>query len=172
LKRDISIVDRDPFVFLYRSLIRKMQEVFTTKAMIAKMRNAQKTPRLRIMADAEREYTPPPRPAPANEMPLARDRFVVNHWGTTEAVGMNRRPSPMPNRRPCVRKRCQICVAKLAAMRLAVSNKTPIVIVGRMPNFRVEYVAMGETRKRNVRLRAPTKAYWSVVASGKVSFAR
>lgn len=110
----------------------------------------------------------PPRPAPESEMPLASDRLVVNHCGTTAAVGMKRKPTPMPKRTPCVRKRCQISVAKLAQIKLAVSRMTPQNIMGFMPHSRTDIVAMGDTSNSRVMLRDPTKAYSKGDEPGKV----
>jgi hypothetical protein len=150
----------------------KIQAVLTTNASIPRILKAQSRPMLRIMAPAANEYNRPPSPEPQAENPLARDRFVVNHWGTIPTEGVNRNPMPSPKRTPCVKNRCQILLAKPAQMRLAVSIITPANIVGFVPSSLTHMVATGDIRSAQLMLREPTKAYCKGVAPGNVLFAR
>lgn len=83
-------------------------------------------------------------PVPEVATPLAKERRVVNHWGITPTEPVNSKPIPQPKHMPCERNRCQVSFAKEAPIKARVSKNTPIKSVTRVPNLRVEIVAMGE----------------------------
>jgi hypothetical protein len=78
------------------------------------------------IAPAARLYNNPPIPEPQVAMPLANDRFVVNHCGTIGTDPIKRNPMPSPKQIPWDRKSCHIVVANDAPIRLAVSKITPV----------------------------------------------
>jgi hypothetical protein len=132
--------------------------VFTTNAMIPRIRNAHGNPIVRIIACVESEYTSPPKPDPAAEIPFASERRVLNHCAEIPTLPTNRKPMPQPKHKPWLRKRCHILVAKEAPMKEAVSSTTPINKVVLVEKTRVVSVAMGETIKAIEMERPPMKA--------------
>jgi hypothetical protein len=124
------------------------------------------------MAPAARLYTSPPSPDPLVAIPLASDRRVVNHCGTTGTEPTKRNPMPSPKHMPWLRKSCHISFAKEAPIKLADSSITPICIVTLVPKNRVVVVATGEISIAQEIDREPTKAYSNGVAPGKVSCER
>jgi hypothetical protein len=53
---------------------------------------------------------------------LAKERRLVNHWGTTPTVAVKQKPSPRPKHTPWLRSRCQICVENEAPMKDALKG--------------------------------------------------
>jgi hypothetical protein len=127
---------------------------------------------LLIIAWAAREYVRPPSPDPAAAMPFARLRRVVNHCGAMTTLPTNWNPIPQPKQMPCERNKCHISDAKDAAMNDAVSKKTPIRRVVRVPYKRVVIVATGEMISAWEMDSPPMNAYSRAVALGNMLLER
>lgn len=56
------------------------------------------------------ELCVPPRPDPANMMPVARPRLRTNHCGNSMMMGKYRNPPAIPKRTPCNAMRSRILV--------------------------------------------------------------
>jgi hypothetical protein len=95
---------------LFLSRMTRLHAPFTTNARMARIRKAQSSPRLDIMAFVARAYTSPPKPEPLVETAFANERRFVNHCGTTATVAVKQKPRPTPKHIPWLRSSCHILV--------------------------------------------------------------
>lgn len=77
----------------------------------------------------EKKRAPPP--LPAETILTANARFIPNHCDTMGPVTTMVNPSPMANRTPCVRYKCQICVENPARICPATRHTQPSSIENR-----------------------------------------
>src|SRR2546429_9184804 len=79
----------------------------------------------------ERRTTPAP--PPAEMMPRASPRLLVNHFVAVAESGVRKAPAAKPTPRPNVRCRCQSAVAWLDSTRLRPSKRPPAIVTERLP---------------------------------------
>ncbi len=143
-----------------------------TKAMMPVMRSDHTRDRFSIILPVIRENVTPPKPDPAEVMPLAKLRFLENHWDRMAMLGIQMKPTPMPTRTPWERYKCQAFEAKDAAMKPAASAMTPASIGIWAPNLRARKVTNGATSIAAPKVLPPTKAKSRGSAPGKELYLR
>ena len=127
---------------------------------------------LSIIACVPNENINPPIPEPAVPIPFARLRFLSNHWGRVDILGIDTKPTPKPTRTPWLRKSCQISWANDAEMKPAEMSMAPVIIGIWVPHLRAMIVTMGATSMAEEKLRPPMKAKSMSDAPENTLFAR
>ena len=74
-----------------------------------------------------------PAPLPADTMPTASPRLVVNHFVAVTESGVRKAPAANPTPRPNVTWSCQSLVAWLDSTSASPSRKPPASVTGRLP---------------------------------------